>query len=135
MFTNSMMTGLFIGIIDTLICLAYNIGYRNFTGYTPSTLVNVSSLIFAVNLLLLLTGMIYFLFRKVFGGKDYIYIVLAVLFTGFLIWKTEIGHRFANATVNAESKGLLLGIILILGASSISLPFFSRSKFFEKYVL
>ena len=135
MFTNSMMTGLFIGIIDTLICLAYNIGYRGFTGYTPSALVNVSSLIFAVNLLLLLTGIVYFLFRKVFGSKDYVYIVLAILFTGFLAWMTEIGHRFADATVNAESKGLLLGIVLILGASAISLPFFYRSKFFEKYVL
>jgi hypothetical protein len=134
MFTHAMLTGLFIGIIDTLICLAYNIGYRDFTGYAPSTLVNVSSLIFAVNLLLLLTGMVYFLFRKVFGGKDYIYVVLAVLFTGFLAWKTEIGHRFADATVNAESKGLLLGIVLILGVSAISLPFFFRSRFFEKHV-
>ena len=135
MFTNAMMSGLFIGIIDTLICLAYNIGYRDFTGYTPSTLVNVSSLIFAVNLLLLITGMVYFLFRKVFGGKDYIYVVLAVLFTGFLAWKTEVGHRFTDATVNAQSKGLLLGIVLILGASAILLPFFYRSKFFGKYVL
>jgi hypothetical protein len=134
-FTNAMLTGLFIGIIDTLICLAYNIGYRSFTGYTPSTLVNVSSLIFAVNLLLLLTGMIYFVFRKLFGRKDYIYVLLAILFTGFLAWQTEIGHRFADATVNAESKGLLLGIVLILGASAISLPFFYRSKFFGKYVL
>lgn len=134
MFTNAMLSGLFIGIIDTLICLAYNIGYRNFTGYEPSTLVNVSSLIFAVNILLLLTGMVYFLFRKFFGSKDYIYIVLAVLFTAFLSWRTETGHRFADDTVNAESKGLLLGIVLILGASAISLPFFFRSRFFEKYV-
>jgi hypothetical protein len=135
MFTNSMMTGLFIGIIDTLICLAYNIGYRNFTGYTPSTLVNVSSLIFAVNLLLLVTGMVYFLFRKVFGSKDYFYVVVAILFTGFLAWKTEIGHRFADTAVNAESKGLLLGIVLIIGVSATALPFFYHSKFFEKYVL
>ncbi len=135
MFTNAMITGLFIGIIDTLICLAYNIGYRNFTGYTPSMLINVSSLIFAVNLLLLITGMVYFLFRKAFGGRDYIYVVLAVLFTGFLAWKTEIGHRFADTTVNAEFKGLLLGIVLILGTSAILLPFFYRSKFFGKYVL
>jgi hypothetical protein len=133
-FTNTMLTGLFIGIIDTLICLAYNIGYRSLTGYTPSMLVNVSSLIFAVNLLLLLTGMVYFVFRKLFGTKDYIYITLAFLFTGFLVWQTEIGHRFSDATVNDESRGLLLGIVLILGASAIALPFFYRSKFFEKYV-
>jgi hypothetical protein len=135
MFTKAMMAGLFIGIIDTLICLAYNIGYRDFTGYAPSMLINVSSLIFAVNLLLLLTGMVYFLFRKLFWRNDFIYIALAIVFTGFLVWKTEIGHRFADATVNAESKGLLLGIVLILGASAISLPFFYRSKFIDKYVL
>ena len=134
-FTKAMMTGLFIGIIDTLICLTYNIGYRDFTGYTPSALVNVSSLIFAVNILLLLTGIVYFLFRTIFGSRDYVYVVVAILFTGFLAWKTEIGHRFADAAVNAESKGLLLGIVLILGASAILLPFLSRSKFFEKYVL
>jgi hypothetical protein len=133
-FTNTMMSGLFIGIIDTLICLAYNIAYRNITGYTPSTLVNVSSLIFAVNLLMLLTGMAYFLFRKLFGARDYVYILLAFLFTAFLSWRTEIGHRFADATINSESKGLLLGIVLILGASAISLPFLYRSKFFGKYV-
>jgi hypothetical protein len=134
-FITTMLTGLFIGIIDTLICLAYNIGYRNFTGYTPSALINVSSLIFAVNLLLLLTGMIYFLFRRVFGSRDYVYVTLAILFTGFLAWQTEIGHRFADPTLNAESKGLLLGIVLILGCSAILLPFFYRSKFFEKHVL
>ena len=133
-FTNAMLTGLFIGIIDTLICLAYNIGYRNFTGYAPSALVNVSSLIFAVNLLLLFTGMIYFVFTRIFGSRDYVYVVLSILFTAFLVWQTEIGHRFADATVNAQSKGLLLGIVLILGASAICLPFFYRSKFFAKHV-
>jgi hypothetical protein len=51
-FFNATMTGLFVGIIDTLICLSYNIGYRNFTGYMPSAIINVSSLIFAVNLIL-----------------------------------------------------------------------------------
>jgi hypothetical protein len=135
MFTNAMMSGLFIGIIDTLICLAYNIGYRNFTGYAPSTLVNVSSLIFGVNILLLLTGMVYFVFSKLFGRRDYIYVVMTFLLTAFLAWKTEIGHRFTDATVNAESKGLLLGILFIMGASAIALPFLYRSRFFEKYVL
>ncbi len=134
-FTDTMMSGLFIGIIDTLICLAYNIGYRDLTGYAPSTLINVSSLIFGVNLLLLMTGIVYFVFSKVFGNRDYVYIVLTVLFTAFLAWRTEIGHRFTDATVNAESKGLLLGIVFIMGASAIALPFLYRSRFFAKYVL
>ena len=51
-FTRAMMAGLFIGIVDTLICLAYNAGYRDINGYISSEIINVSSLIFAVNLLL-----------------------------------------------------------------------------------
>ncbi len=49
-FFKAMMTGLFVGITDTLICLVFNIAYRNATGYLPSSLINVSSLIFVVNL-------------------------------------------------------------------------------------
>lgn len=135
LFTHTMLAGLFIGIIDTLICLAYNIGYRNYTGYTPSDVINVSSIIFAVNLVLLLTGMIYFLFIKVFGKRDYIYVVVSVLFTIALAWKTELIHRFTDTAVNTEFKGLLLGIVLILGVSAILLPFLSRSRFFDNYVI
>jgi hypothetical protein len=135
MFTNAIMTGLFIGIIDTLICLTYNIAYRNYTGYAPSALINVSSLIFAVNLLILFAGFVFALFRSLFGTKDYIYIILSALVTLFLAWKTEIGHRFTDSTINSESKGLLLGVVLILGVSATLLPLFYRSRFFEKYVL
>jgi len=134
LFANAMMGGLFLGIIDTVILLAYNVGYREFTGYTPSALVNVSSLIFAVNLLSLATGIVYFLFSRLFHGKDAIYFVLSVLFTIFLVYRTEISQRFTDTTVNNEAKGLLLGIVLVLGGSSILLPVFVRSKFFEKHV-
>src|ERR1700735_355968 len=115
MFTNAILTGLFIGIIDTLICLTYNITYRNYTGYTPSELINVSSLIFAVNLLLLFAGIVFAILRRLFGQKDYIYIILSALVTVFLAWKTEMGHRFTDSSVNAEFKGLLLGVVLVLG--------------------
>jgi hypothetical protein len=134
-FQRTIMTGLFIGIIDTIICLGYNIGYREYTGYTPSALINVSSLIFAVNLSLLLAGMIYFLFVKVFGKNDLFFVIAAVFVTIFLIWKTEIGHRFADYAVNAEFKGLLLGIILIMGISAAIIPLLFRSKLFDKYIL
>jgi len=135
LFTRTMMTGLFIGIVDTIICLGYNIAYRDLSGYTPSALINVSSLIFAVNILLLITGMMYYLFIKLFGRKDYIFVIVSVLFTGFLLYKTEMGHRFTDYTVNSEFKGLLLGIVLILGVSASSLPFLYHSKFFDKYIL
>src|SRR5438876_12275151 len=93
-FYRAMMTGLFVGIIDTIICLTYNIAYRNISGYEPSALINVSSLIFAINLLLLLIGIVYYLFIKLFGKRDFVFTVFMVLVTLFFVWQAEIGHRF-----------------------------------------
>jgi len=135
LFSRAMMTGLFIGVIDTLICLAYNIGYRDMTGYAPSALINVSSLIFAVNLLLLLIGMIYFVFLKLFGKKDFVFVIVFLLLTLLAVWQTETGHRFKDQVVNTDFKGLLLGIVLITGLTATAIPFFFHSRFFEKYVL
>jgi hypothetical protein len=134
-FTRAMLTGLFIGVIDTLICLAYNIGYRNFTGYAPSALINVSSLIFGVNLILLLIGMVYYVFIKLFGKKDIVFISAFLLLTLFLIWKVNTGHRFEDYDLNNGWKGLILGVVAILGVSASVLPFCFHSRFFDKHVL
>jgi hypothetical protein len=134
-FVKAMMTGLFIGIIDTIICLGYNIGYRDMTGYLPSEFINVSSLIFIVNLLLLVIGIIYFAFIKVFGKRDIVFIMVCLLFTAYLLWKVETGHRFEDSHLNAGFHGLLSGIILICGLSAAAIPFIFHSKGFEKHVL
>jgi hypothetical protein len=134
-FFKAMMTGLFVGIIDTVICLCFNIAYRNMTGYTPSSLINVSSLIFSVNLLLLVIGIIYFVFLSLFKKGDIIYSVVFVCLTILLIWKTEGLNRFSDPKLDSGFRGLLGGIILILGLSASSLPFLFHSRKFEESVL
>lgn len=134
-FFKAMMTGLFIGIIDTLICLSYNIAYRDTTGYVPSEFINVSSLIFAINILLLVIGLVYFAFLRMFGKKDIVFVIVFLLLTAFFIWKVQTGHRFEDEKLNAGWHGLLGGIILILGLSAASIPLWYRSGKFEKYVL
>lgn len=134
-FTRAMLTGLFIGIVDTLICLTYNIGYRDITGYIPSAFINVSSLIFGVNLLLLIIGMIYFAFSRLFGKRDYVFITVFLILTLFFLWKADTGHRFSDYLQNREWKGLIGGIVAIVGVSAVLLPFCFRSRFFDKYVL
>jgi hypothetical protein len=133
-FFKAMMTGLFVGIIDTLICLTYNITYRNFTGYLPSSLINVSSLIFVVNLLLTVIGIVYYLFLRTFR-RDGIYVIVFLLLTCFLLWKATGIHRFMDVKENSGFKGLLGGIILILGISASCLPFLFRSKKFVDAVI
>lgn len=129
------MTGLFVGIIDTIICLTYNIAYRDISGYEPSALINVSSLIFAVNLLLLMIGLLYFVFARFLGKGDAIFTIFMVLLTIFLFRQIEVGHRFTDYALNVGFRGLIGGILIILGVSAAAIPFLSRSRFFEKYVL
>jgi hypothetical protein len=134
-FFKAMMTGLFVGIIDTLICLVYNIAYRNITGYIPSSLINVSSLIFGVNLLLLLIGIVYYFFLWAFKRGDVVFEVVTVAATVWLVWTTAGLTRFDNARLDSEFRGLLGGIVLIVGVSTACIPFLYRSRRFLDAVI
>lgn len=130
-----MMTGLFIGIIDTVICLFFNVFYRSYTGYFPSELINVSSLIFMINLLQTIVGIIYFLFLKAFKKGDAVYLTVILLLTAFLAWKSATVNRFEDAHVNQGFHGLLTSIVLILGISAALIPLaFHNRKFLEKVI-
>src|SRR5947199_7995744 len=101
-FGKTVLTALFIGIITTMVCLAFNISFRMLTFYGPSDFINVSSIIFIVNILLLLAGITYYAFKTWAKRGDLIYtlIVLAVII--FCIWKTVGIHRFANLKQNHQ---------------------------------
>jgi hypothetical protein len=134
-FFKAMMTGLFIGIIDTLICLAYNIGYRDITGYLPSSLINVSSLIFAVNILLTVVGIVFYVFLRFFKKGAAVYTLVLLVLTAWLTWRSMEIVRFSDARLDGGFHGLLGGIVLILGISSASLPFFYHSKKFQEAII
>jgi len=134
-FFKAMMTGLFIGIIDTVILLAYNIGYRNETGYIPSEIVNVSSLIFAVNILLTVIGILYYLFIRYIRGADIIYEILILAGTAWLTIKAFSAVRFGDAHLDKGWHGLAGGIVLVLGLSSACMPFFYKSQKFQDAVI
>jgi hypothetical protein len=134
-FVKAIMTGLFVGIIDTLICLAYNIGFRNYTGYIPSSIINVSSLIFCVNLTMTVVGIVFYAFHRSFRQGDPIYVIFFLALTAFLAWKITGIHRFDDARDNTSFKELLGGIVLIMGISGACLPFLFRSRKFVDAII
>ncbi|HLZ89744.1 MAG TPA: hypothetical protein VKQ52_20970 [Puia sp.] len=134
-FFKALMTGLFIGIIDTLICLSYNIGYRSETGYIPSEIINVSSLIFAVNLLLTIVGILYFFFHRFIRRGDVVYSIVFLLLTIWLASKTFSSVRFGDARLDSGWHGLMGGIVLIVGISATCLPLLYRSEKFQDAVI
>jgi hypothetical protein len=135
-FFRSMMTGLFVGIADTVLCLVYNIVYRDSGGFFSSVLINVSSIIFAVNLLFLLIGMVFSQFQKS-GGKGEI--AFSVIFLALTVLGCILSvhvHRFTDQYINMRFRTLLTGIVVILGVSAaVGLPLLYHSRLFRRNIV
>jgi uncharacterized membrane protein HdeD (DUF308 family) len=94
-FFTTMMTGLFVGIIDIA----------------------------------------YYAFLRVFRKGDAVYFVFFLAVTAFLAWKITGIHRFTDVKENSDFKGLLGGIVVILGCSAACLPLLYRSRKFIDAVI
>jgi hypothetical protein len=135
-FSKAVLTGLFCGIISTLTCFTYAISYRFASGYNPTTFVNVSILIFGCNTLMLCAGIIFFEFKEYIPKGQIIFTTLFVLITIFLLWKVQQGHRSPIREIAEKFKGLMSGIIIILGIyAAILIPvLYSNKKFIEHVI-
>jgi hypothetical protein len=134
--SKAILTGLFTGIIATIICMIYNIAYRQHTSFELSDLINVSSLIFVVNLIFILIGVIYYGFLRISRKGDLAFIVVFVLLTALLAWGASGVHRSDNPVLNTEFHHLLLAIVVIIGIfASFGIPFLYHNKKFQSNVL
>ena len=127
-FGKAFLTALFAGILATLVCFAYDIYFRMTTMYGPSDYINVSSIIFMVNLLLLVSGVAYYAFKSWSKKGDLIYSIFFLLFFGFCIWKIAGIHRFSDYQLNKEFIQLLGGTVIIIGIAVLSIPYFFNNK-------
>ena len=135
-FSKAFLTGLFVGIVSTFICLTYNLIYRAETGFMPTAIINVASIIFGVNIVFMVIGLIYYALTTAFRKGELFFIVLFSLLTVFLLWRTEGVNRFADHEVTLQFRGLLLGVVLITGiGASFLIPFLFHNKKFEREVL
>ena len=135
-FSKAFLTAVFVGIITSVLCLIYNSIFRAETGLAPTAIINVASIIFGVNLLFLLLGIIFYFMRQMRGTGELIYIIALVLLTALMSWKAEVVVRSANQEITSDFRGLLLGIVLIVGiGAAIAVPVLFHNKSFEKNVL
>jgi hypothetical protein len=127
-FGKAFLTALFTGILATMVCFVFEIWYRLATLYGPSDLINVSSIIFIVNLLLLVAGVTYSAFKTWFKKGDLMYFIFFLLLMIFCIWKIVFIHRFTDLKLNREFIQLLGGITIIIGTAALSIPYFYNNK-------
>jgi hypothetical protein len=135
-FSKTLLTSVFVGFIATILCLIYNIIYRESTGFQLSDVINVSTLIFGVNLIFVVIGLVHFILLKNFKKGEIIFTALFVLLTLLGIWGAEAAHRTANVVQNHEFRQLLLGTVLIMGlAAAFLVPFLSHNRTFQEHVI
>ena len=134
-FSKALLTSVFVGIIATLACLAFNIWFRGYTEFQLSTLINVSSLIFSVNIIFVLIGVAYYGCIRASRKGDIIF--EAILLTGMIlcIWKAGAIDRTDNLQLNMEFRNLLKGVILIMSIAALSIPLLFHNKNFEKHII
>jgi len=134
-FTKAMLTGLFAGIITTLICMGYDLAFRESISFSPSIIINVASLIFVINLLFLVIGIIYYGFLKLKKG-EFLYIIVFLSLTVLLAFMANNAHRSDIGIINTRFHQLLVPIVVVIGlGASIGIPFLWHSKKFEEYVI
>lgn len=135
-FYRAFMTALFVGLITTLIVLLFDNYFVLILGHPLSAIINVSSIIFGVNIIFLIIGIIYYLCIASSKKGDILYIILFVALTVFLAWQSELVHRTTDTIVNQQFRNLLTGIVIIIGAMATFLvPFLYHNKKFEEHVL
>lgn len=135
-FSKAFLTALFVGIITSVICLIYYAIFRAETGMLTAAIINVASIIFGVNSLFLLLGILYYFLRQLKSTGEIIYIAGLILLTIFFSWKAETVVRSSDHYLAIEFRELLLGIVLIVGiAAAIVVPYLFHNKKFERNVL
>ena len=109
-------------------CFVYDIYFRMATFYGPSDFINVSSIIFIVNIILLAAGVAYYACKSWTARGDLLYTTFFLLLLGFCIWKTAGIQRFADYRLNHEFIQLLGGRIICIVIAVICVPVFYKNK-------
>jgi len=135
-FYRSYMTCIFVGLIGTVLCMFYDLFFTEVLKFPLSAIVNVATLIFAVNIIFLVIGALYYGAVKFSKAGETAFTILFLLLTVFFVWKMQDFRRTDDPSVNIQFRYLSSGIIIILGLlTAVGVPFLFHSRKFEEYVL
>ena len=113
--SKSIVAGLFAGIAATVLSMVYNLIYRYYTGYTPSMIINVNTIIFGLTLLITISGVLFYFMHWYLKKGTGLYRLLCLLLTGVLAFAVFQLEKSGSAEQSRQFRELILGIILITG--------------------
>lgn len=136
MFYRSYMTCIFAGLIGTVLCMVYDLAFVQVMNFPFSSIINVSTLIFGINIAFLVIGALYYWSVKFARRGEMIYTVLLLVLTILLVLRMQGVQRSTDAIINSQFRWLSSGIIVMLGAlAAIVVPVLYHSRKFEDHVL
>ena len=124
-FSKALLAGALTGIAATVINMIYDVVFRSITNYEPAAWFNFFSITISSVLVLMLTGMFFYLFARNNSFKTYevaiIIIVIAVIaITAFL-------HSDKSQPVFYGNHGLVAGFTVLSGILALTLlPYLFR---------
>lgn len=128
-FSKSLLSGVFAGILATVVILIYNFIYRGSTAFPLSEIINVSTVIFASLIILTIMGVIFYFFVSKMKGGQMVYIIVFTALTIIAAFASMHVARSENVLLNNEFHQLLLGTVIILGVCAVAgIPMFYKSK-------
>lgn len=128
LFARGVLGGLFVGIATTVINLAFDLIYRNVSGYQFSEFVNINSIIFFTIPTLLAAGIVYAIIVEYVKKGVWVYTILSVALT-IIVAFIPLGENMlpSGQPMPASARGLTLGIEVITGAmGAFTLPYFAE---------
>jgi hypothetical protein len=129
-FSKSILAGVFAGIASVVLCLIYNTAFRNASGFPLSEMINVSTIIFALLLVVTLAGYIFYLLHHYFKRGTLIFQLGAVVVTALLMAGSMQVDRSNNLLFTKQFHELLAGIVLITGLSIVFIiPYLFRNDY------
>ena len=129
-FEKSVMSGLFAGIAATVLALIYNAYFRQYTDFSLSMIINVSSIIFALTILLTIAGIIFYEFHHFIKNGTLIFRAASLLITALLLFGVQYVQRSSNPAEAQQFRQLLIGIIAITGFCTVFLlPFLYKHDY------
>jgi len=129
-FTKCILAGVFAGITATVLSLIYNSFFRGTTGFFLSTIINVSTVIFALLIVVTLAGYIFYVLHHNFKKGTLVFQVASAIVTFLLLAGVQYVQRSQDITDTLQFRQLLYGIISITGLCVILfIPFLYKHDY------
>ena len=129
-FSRSVIAGLFGGITATCLSLVYNTFFRGLIGFHLSDMINVSTIIFSLVLIVTIAGVVFYFFHHYLKYGKVIFQALGIGLTILLAIGAMNVQRSPDAALTKEFRELLLGIISITAICVVFvIPFLYKRDF------